>query len=179
MARNFTLNFPATALGPSFSTTGPTYVNHGTTPFGRIGLAFSDGEDEAASTGSFIMPAEYTGSGTLKCDIAYYTASATAGDFAVAVVVEAIADGDSIDMEAAQSFDLTATATTKTVPGTAGHPDILTYTLTAKDSVAAGEIVRINLLRDVSVEEGSGGAGTDGRVDGDVYVACISLYEET
>ena len=94
MARNFTLNFPSTALGPSFSTTGPTYVNHGTTPFGRIGIAFDDSADEAACTGMFLMPSEYTGSGTLKCDISYYTASATSGDLAMIVGVEAITDGD-------------------------------------------------------------------------------------
>ena len=169
MARNFTLNFPSTALGPASSTTGPTYVNHGTTPFSRVGLAFDDSADETAATGMFLMPAEYTGSGTLKCDIAYYTASATSGDFAMTCVIEAITDGDSVDMEAAQSFDTSASASTKTVPGTAGHPDILTYTLSAKDSVAAGDIVRIAIVRDVS-EDG---------VSGDVYVASVSLYEET
>tara|TARA_E500000331_G_scaffold324950_1_gene341710 strand:+ start:17946 stop:18455 length:510 start_codon:yes stop_codon:yes gene_type:complete len=169
MARNFTLNFPSTAFGPASSTTGPTYVNHGTTPFSRIGLAFDDSADETAATGMFVMPSEYTGSGTLKADICYYTASATSGDFAMLVGIEAITDGDSVDMEAANSFDLTATASTKTVPGTAGHPDILTYTLSAKDSVAAGDIVRILILRDVS-EDG---------VSGDVYVASVSFYEET
>ena len=169
MARNFTLNFPSIAFTPASSTTGPTYVNHGTTPFGRVGLAFDDSADESASTGMFVMPSEYTGSGTLKADICYYTASATSGDLAMLVGVEALTDGDSVDMEAAHSFDFTSSAATKTVPGTAGHPDILTYTLTNKDSVAAGDIVRVLILRDVS-EDG---------VSGDVYVASVSLYEET
>jgi len=169
MARNFTLNFPSIAFGPASSTAGPTYVNHGATPFSRIGLAFDDTADETASTGMFVMPSEYTGSGTLKADICYYTADATSGDFAMLVAVEAITDGDSLDMEAANSIDLTATASTKTVPGTAGHPDIMTYTLTAKDSVAAGDITRLIIMRDVS-EDG---------VSGDVYVASVSLYEET
>ena len=169
MARNFTLNFPSTAFGPALSTTGPTYVNHGTTPFSRVGLAFDDSADESAATGMFFMPSEYTGSGTLKADICYYTASATSGDVALLCAIEALTDGDSLDMEAANSFDLSATASTKTVPGTAGHPDILTYTLSAKDSVAAGDIVRLAVARDVS-EDG---------VSGDVYVASVSLYEET
>tara|TARA_X000001036_G_C20145599_1_gene589155 strand:- start:63 stop:572 length:510 start_codon:yes stop_codon:yes gene_type:complete len=169
MARNFTLNFPSTALGPALSTTGPTYVNHGTTPFSRIGLAFDDSSDENAATGMFAMPSEYTGSGTLKCDIAYYTASATSGDVAFLCAIEALTDGDSVDMEAAQNADLTGTAATKTVPGTAGHPDVLTFTLTAKDSVAAGDITRLFIIRDVS-EDG---------VSGDVYVASVTLYEET
>ena len=144
-------------------------MNHGTIPFSRVGLAFDDSVDESASTGMFAMPAEYTGSGTLKCDIAYYTASATSGDVAFLVALEALTDGDSVDMEAANSFDVSGTAGTKTVPGTAGHPDILTFTLTAKDSVAAGDITRLAILRDVS-EDG---------VSGDVYVASVSLYEET
>ena len=169
MARNFTLNFPSTAFGPALSTTGPTYVNHGTTPFSRVGLAFDDSVDESSATGMFVMPAEYTGSGTLKCDIAYYTASATSGDVAFLCALEALTDGDSVDMEAANSADLTGTTATKTVPGTAGNPDIFTFTLTAKDSVAAGDITRLFIVRDVS-EDG---------VSGDVYVASVSLYEET
>lgn len=169
MARNFTLNFPSTAFGPAASTTGPTYVNHGTAPFSRLGLAFDDSVDESAATGMFFMPAEYTGSGTLKCDIAYYTASATSGDVAFSCFLEAITDGDSLDLEAAQDFDVSVTASTKTVPGTAGDLDILTFTLSAKDSVAAGDVVRLGILRDVS-EDG---------VSGDVYVASVSLYEET
>jgi len=169
MARNFTLNFPSTALGPASTTAGPTYVNHGTTPYSRVGLAFDDSADESAATGMFVMPNEYTGSGTLKADICYYTASATSGDVAFLVLIEAITDGDSVDLEAAQSVDGTASAGTKTVPGTAGHPDILTFTLTAKDSVAAGDITRLFIVRDVS-EDG---------VSGDVYVASVSLYEET
>tara|TARA_Y100001973_G_C5208772_1_gene343691 strand:- start:9296 stop:9805 length:510 start_codon:yes stop_codon:yes gene_type:complete len=169
MARNFTLNFPSTAFGPALSTTGPTYVNHGTTPFSRVGLAFDDSVDENAATGMFVMPSEYTGSGTLKADVCYYTASATSGDVAFLVALEAITDGDSVDMEAAHSADLSGTAGTKTVPGTAGNPDILTFTLTAKDSVAAGDITRLFVVRDVS-EDG---------VSGDVYVASVSLYEET
>ena len=172
MARNFTLNFPSTAFTAAYSTGGPTHVNHGTglgTGAGRVGLAFDDSSDESASSGMFVFPAEYTGTGTLKADICYYTATATSGDVAFLCTLEAITDGDSLDMEASAGTDLTGTAGTKTVPGTAGHPDILTYTLTAKDSVAAGDIVRLFIVRDVS-EDG---------VSGDVYVASVSLYEET
>ena len=172
MARNFTLNFPSTAFGPAYSTSGPTYVNHGIglgSTAGRVGLAFDNTAEESAVTGMFVMPSEYTGSGTLKADICYYTATATSGDFAMLVGVEALTDGDSLDMEATASFDLTATASTKTVPGTAGDPDILTYELSAKDSVAAGDIVRLLILRKVGEDD----------VSGDVYVASVSLYEET
>ena len=172
MARNFTLNFPSTSFVPAYSTSGPSLINHGvglSSPAGRIGLAFDASSDESASSPMFVFPSEYTGSGTLKAAICYYTASATSGDVAFIAALEAITDGDSIDMEAAAGTDLSPSALTKTVPGTAGHPDILTFTMTAKDSVAAGDICRLLIVRDVS-EDG---------VSGDVYIASVSLYEET
>ena len=169
MARNFTLNFPSTAFGPSSTTTGPTFVNHGTTPYSRIGLAFDDSADEGAATGMFAMPSEYTGTDTLKAKVYYYTASATSGAFACSIFVEAFTDGDTVDLEAAQGIDTGGNAGTATVPGTAGHLDVITITLSNKDSVAAGDLCRLLMVRDVS-EDG---------VSGDVYLANIELYEET
>tara|TARA_Y100000592_G_scaffold100649_1_gene181728 strand:+ start:5197 stop:5733 length:537 start_codon:yes stop_codon:yes gene_type:complete len=178
MARNFTLNFPATAFLPCSTTTGPNFVNHGIgglSAAGRIGLAFDGSStDETAVTGTFFMPAEYTGSGTLKIDIGFYTASGTSDTIAFNGGLEAITAGDALDMEANSSFPaaaFTGTASTATSPGTAGYLGVLTHTLSAdfKDSVAAGDAVRLSILRDVSADGDSG----------DVYVACVSLYEET
>ena len=172
MARNFTLNFPANAFGPCTTTTGPTYVNHGIGfgAAGRVGLAFSDSVDETAATGMFVFPSEYTGSGTLKAAIAYYTAE-TSGTLAMQAALEALGDGDAgTNMTSAHTIDLGGTPETVTVPGTAGMPDILTYTLTEKDSVAAGDIVRLIIMRDVDPSDSVGG---------DIYVAGVSLYEET
>ena len=177
MARNFTLNFPATALGPGSTTTGPTFVNHGVGAMGaagRVGLAFDGGSDENATTGMFFMPAEYTGSGTLKIDIAFYSKTNVSKTIAFVGGFEAITAGDAVDMEAANGFAaaaLTGTASTATSPGTAGYLGVITHTLTTdmKDSVAAGDVCRLVIQRDVSADSDSD----------DIYVASVSLYEET
>ena len=176
MARNFTLNFPSTSFLPGFSSTGPTYVNHGTGTYGRIGLGFDDAAVENAFTGMFVMPNEYTGSGTLKSEICFYGASAPSGGAVVSIVIglEAITDGDTIDMEAAHGTPNITSFESITVPSTAGEPDVHTFTYpdTNKDSVAAGDIVRVLFGR-----VGSDSADTfDG---GDFYLASLSLYEET
>jgi hypothetical protein len=180
MARTFTLNFPATALLPASTTAGPTFVNHGidNTTTGRVGLAFSDGSDETAATNHFFMPAEYTGTGTLKVDIGIYTSSGT-GTAGFIAGLEAFSAGATSDLEAASSFapnTLLGTASTVTV-GTAGYPYVITHTLkssaggdVSSDGAVAGDIVRLAIVRDSSV----GGDPT-----GDIYVACVSLYEET
>lgn len=180
MARNFTLNFPATAFGPGSTTTGPTFVNHGIgglSSVGRVGLAFDAGStEENAVTGSFFMPAEYTGTGTLYAEIAFYCADNAddASTVAFAAGLEALATDDSIDMEASSGFEtsaFTTAGTSVTVPSTAGHLGIIKHELTAafKDSVSAGEVCRLAILRDTSTDNEAG----------DVYVACVSLYEET
>ena len=185
MARNFTLNFPATAFGPCSTTAGPTFVNHGIsglTAAGRVGLAFDAGStEETAVSGSFFMPAEYTGSGTLYAEIGFYCAANLddASTVAFAAGLEALATDDSVDMEASGGFEtsaFTTAGTSVTVPATAGHRGIIKHELTAafKDGVSAGEVVRLAILRctnrsptDIDTEAG------------DVYVACVSLYEET
>jgi len=62
------------------------------------------------------------------------------------VQVEAITDGDSINLSTTSSFDTTNNGTSA-VPGTAGYPKSLTISLTNKDSVAAGDWVRIKVAR--------------------------------
>ena len=90
------------------------------------------------------------------------------------MVLEALADGASIDMQASQSFDTSPSPDTVTVPGTQGNPDIHTYNLTtegADDGVAAGNIVRLAFVRL--------GTNTADTLSGDLFLASISLYEET
>ena len=180
MARNFTLNFPALAFGPCTTTDGPTFVSHGingSTAAGRVGLAFDAGStEETAVTGSFFMPAEYTGSGTLYAEIGFYCASRDEASATVAFAagLEAMATDDSVDMETTHGFEVSAFTTAGTsviVPSTAGHLGIIKHELTAafKDGVSAGEVVRLAIIRDT-------GNDTEG---GDVYVSCVSLYEET
>ena len=177
MARTFTLNFPSTAFFPGGLTlAGPTFKNHGAGAYNRVSLAFSSGVAENAVTGMFVMPSEYVGnSGThhLKADICYYT-NPTSGAADILCSLEALADGASIDMQASQSFDTSPSADTVTVPGTQGNPDIHTYNLTtegADDGVAAGNIVRLGFVRV--------GTNTADTLSGDLFLASISLYEET
>ena len=183
MARTFTLNFPATAFLPLTTTAGPIFVNHGvnSTTGGRVGLAFDDGTagaDETAATNHFFMPAEYTGTGTLKVDIGIYTSSGT-GTAGFLAGLEAFTAGDAVDLEAAASFaaaTLTGTASTVTV-GTAGYPYVITHTLkssgggdVSSDDAVAGDVVRLAIVREKDSPDS---------VSGDIYVACVSLYEET
>ena len=176
MARNFTLNFPSTAFLPGNSTAGPTFTNHGVSIYSRVGLGFDDGSIESAMTGMFVMPNEYTGSGTLKSEICFYGAGAPSGGAVVAAVIglEAITDGDTIDMEAAHGIPTISSFESITVPSTAGEPDVHTFTWpdTNKDGVAAGDIVRIVFAR-------VGSDGSDTFDGGDFYLASLSLYEET
>ena len=180
MARNFTLNFPSTAFLPAQSTSGPTYTNHGSVTYNRVGLGFDDGSIESAITGMFVMPNEYTGTGTLKSQICFYTAGVpteldgTKNSVAAVIGFEAIKDGGAIDMEAANGVPTITSFETITVPNTAGEPDVHTFTwpVANKDSVAAGDIVRIVFAR-------VGSDPSDTFDGGDFYLASVSLYEET
>jgi len=109
-------------------------------------LAFDASTEWNTSSVAFQWPASYMGSGTVKADIGYFMDSATSGNVVWGVQVEAITDGDSIDMTTTSSFDTTNNATSA-VPGTAKYPKLATITLTNKDSVAAGDWVRVNVAR--------------------------------
>lgn len=113
---------------------------------GREVLVFPDGSDEyAAVTKAIAMPQQYA-AGTLTAKI-HYISAATTGDNNIEVYVEAVTDGDAVDLDSATSFDSVNDSTT-TVPGTAGHLDVISVTLTNKDSVAAGDMVRFMVRRD-------------------------------
>lgn len=137
---------------------------------GRPFWAFDADTDEILRSQAFQMPAAYAGSGTLKLDVWYMMASATSGDVRLVASVEAVTDGDAVDLDAGESFDSDNTAT-ETVPGTAGHPSKLTITLTNKDSVAAGDYVRIKLSRDAN-------HGSEDDATGDLRFLDATLREE-
>lgn len=117
------------------------------------------------------MPDVFTGSGTLKLDIYYAMASATSGAVDFHAAIEAITPDDALDTDASESFDTQSTAS-ETVPGTAGHMSVLTITLANTDSVAAGDMVRLDLLRDA-------GDATNDTATGDCRVYLCCLREET
>jgi hypothetical protein len=85
--------------------------------------------------------------------------------------VEAISDGDAVDLDAATSYDTVNNSASTTVPGTAGHIDQVSITLTNNDSSAAGDLLRIKLNRDAD-----GSAITDSAT-GDLYFISLEIRD--
>jgi hypothetical protein len=114
---------------------------------GAPGLYFQqlnfDATNEEWCTFQTIWPADYTGSPVAK--VTYKMASATSNGVAWDVRIGATSDGDSQDQDA-QDFG-SSNVNSGTVPGTAGHIDVISVTLTNADSVAAGDFVVVRLAR--------------------------------
>lgn len=164
MANNFEINFdPDCMIPPSSGSPGRGVVQN------RSYLAFDTASTETIYTPAFRMPAAYSGSGTLKLAVGYFMASATSGDVKWDVYVEAVTDADALDLDTASGFDATVNTETVTVPATQGYLDVATITLTNKDGVAAGDMVRLSLARDHTVA---------GDADGDAHLLYCTLYEE-
>lgn len=166
MANNFEINLPA----HSWVLPSSAYPARGVVQ-NRPFLAFDDTTVEGCRSAPFQMPAAYTGSGTLKADIHYIMASATSGTVNFEVAVEAFTAADAVDLDSAESFD-TANSGSATVPGTAGYLGVMTISLTNKDSVAAGDYVRLRLERDA--DDG----GSDDSASGDARVLLVVVREE-
>lgn len=165
MANNFEIVLPVNSF-VSPSTNFPQRAVVQNRPY----LAFDDTTTETTYSIAVPWPVAYTGSGTLKCDVFYIMASATSGAIEWEVGVEAITPADAVDLDSASSFDTVNTGT-DTVPGTAGYLGKITVTLTNKDSVAAGDLVRISLARDAD-------DGTNDTATGDARVLSVRIYEE-
>jgi hypothetical protein len=90
------------------------------------------------------MPADYASAPVLK--VQYKMVSATSGGVAFEARIAAVSDGDAQDVDA--KVFAAANVGTATVPGTAGHLDEVSITLTNADSVAAGDFVVVYLNRD-------------------------------
>jgi len=130
-------------------------------------LAYSDTTDEACDW-TFVAPQGLTGA--LTAVISYYMASATSGAVRMQAAIEAITDGDAIDMDGTSSFD-TANSNGETVPGTGQYPSQLSITMTNADSIAAGDLCRLRFNRDAD-----GTSGTDDAA-GDLHVLAIELRD--
>lgn len=130
-------------------------------------LAFDASTDESCYW-TFIAPQGITG--TLSAIVTYIMASATSGTVDFEGSIEAISDGDAVDIDAGDSFDTANTITAPTVPGTAGHIDQFTITLTNKDSIAAGDLCRFRLMRDAD-------DATNDTASGDCYVLSVELRD--
>lgn len=93
---------------------------------------------------SFRMPADYASAPVMK--VQYKMTSATTGGVAFESRIAAVSDGDAQDVDA-KAF-AAANVGTATVPGTAGHLDEVSITMTNADSLAAGDFVVVYLNRD-------------------------------
>ena len=172
MAHVTLLTIPASAFIPDQNAqlvagdVGASFVSHKDRP----ALSFDDTAEEAAVSPEYSMPGQYAG-GTLKATLFLYTASDNTNDLAFDAFVEAVTALDTLDIEAAVSWD-TANAGTVSVSGTtAGDLIALTITLANKDSVAAGDMVRFGVRRDCD--------SADDDVSGDIFLASVEIWEQT
>ncbi|MFQ5591240.1 MAG: hypothetical protein ACE5HE_08770 [Phycisphaerae bacterium] len=133
-------------------------------------LAFDDTVVQTAHTKAVAMPGQFAG-GTLKASVGYMMASATNGNVDFEVSVEAVTEGDAIDLDSGASFDAANTANA-TVPATAGQLGVLTITLANADSVAAWDMFRIKLERDAD-------DAVDDTAVGDCRVLWVEIWEQT
>ena len=131
--------------------------------------AFDDTTEQAIVSGQLVMPTQYA-AGTLKAKLYYVMASTTSGTVEFEVAVEAVTDGDATDLDSASSFD-TVNSGSVTVPGTAGHLDVITLTLTNKDSIAAGDSFRLAIQRDSN-------DGTNDTATGDARLLAVEIVED-
>ena len=140
------LNFDALAFdGDTVPVTAGDLAAYFDNINGRSVLVFIDGADESAAvTRAVQMPQQYA-AGALAAKLCIFTA-ATTGSVVWEVYVEAVTDADASDMDTGALFD-SANSGTVAVPGTAGYLDVFSITLTNKDSVAAGDLVRFLVRR--------------------------------
>lgn len=131
-------------------------------------LAFDAGTDE---TCYWTGVAAQGWTGTVTAVITYAMASATTGTVGFQVAIEAITDGDAVDTDSATSFDTVNNSASTTVPGTAGHIDQISITLSNADSIAAADYFRLQLNRDAD-----GSAITDSAT-GDALVLAVELRD--
>ncbi|NQT86943.1 hypothetical protein HQ560_09275, partial [bacterium] len=110
--------------------------------------------------------------GTLKATLFLFAASDATNGCVFDLFVEAVTAGDTLDLEAATSWDSVNSSGDIDLSGsTAGDLVTATVTLTNKDSVAAGDLVRFGVRRDTD-------HANDDAV-GDIYLAALEVWEET
>lgn len=112
---------------------------------------FDDSTDEHIYF-QFLMPDNYDSAPVVDV---YYKATADTGNTsAFGARIAALSDGDAADMDA-NAFDA-HNGGTSTTPGTAGHLDVVSITMTNDDSVAANDMVILCVYRDESADGAAG-----------------------
>lgn len=146
-------HFPASNFAPL------TQVNR------RPALAFDAATDETAYWQA-VAPQGLTG--TITVIVTYIMASATTGSVYWQGALEAVTDGDAVDLDATTSFD-TQNSGNGTVPGTAGYIDQISITMTNADSIAAGDYFRLAINRDAN--------NASDTAAGDAYLLAVELRD--
>ena len=162
MATSHIILMPEAASFPSSNNAALAQVNL------RKVLAFDAGTDESCFW-AFHAP-QALAAGALSLVVSYIMASATTGTIDFEGDVEAVTSGDAFDLDAGDSFDTANTMTADTVPGTAGYMKQFAITLTNKDSIAVGDLVRVRLRRDADDVSNDTAAG-------DCYVLAAEVRE--
>ena len=126
--------------------------------FQRPVLQFDTTTQETAIW-SGLMPRHYA-AGNLIVEVTWAAATATTGTIGWDVTFERVEEGV-LDVDA-DSFATAQTITAATVPGTTGITDHTSVTCTAgataTDSIAAGELFRLRVRRDVATDTAAGDA---------------------
>ena len=131
---------------------------------GNWRLLFDDTTDEFCRW-QFRMPANYASGLVAKIQFSLTTTAAGTDTAAFQVAVMAVTPDDAADI-VTDSFDTANDGTLVLAENqTAGYLKELSITLTNADSVAAGDLVKIKLNRDVSADD----------VVGDLEVVAFSL----
>jgi len=126
----------------------------------RNGHQVLDFDDTTAEGAVFkaILPQHYAGGG-ITVFVHWSATSATSGTVGWTVEFERI--GDSQQDVDSDGFASAQTVTAVTVPGTSGHVDITSVSISNganMDSIAVGELFRLRIKRDVASDNASGDA---------------------
>lgn len=124
-------------------------------------LTFDGTTDEKFKV-KFRMPTGTTG--TIKILWMYSMASATTNNVAIRVQVTAVTAGESVSSATADTLEASSDST---VPGTAGIIKEISHTITNDDSVAAGDLVILEIGRENAT------SGTN--ATGDMYLETLSI----
>jgi hypothetical protein len=166
MARNFTIQWEA----PEVTLPTSAFAEF-TTQNNRPVNAFDAGADESIILEG-VVPAEFTGAGTLKLRLLAMANTTSASDKARVDVVTEFRTPGAGESGNTDNFDGTADSGTLTFSTTAYEVRALAITLTPATAPAAGDKFRVKVMRDAN-------HASDDTLAVDLLVMAYELYEET
>lgn len=166
MARNFTIPLLALAVGfPASAAASLDRINQ------RWVVAYDPDNDESGWW-EFIVPDEFTGSGTLKAKIKYFANTATAADDVRFDLSTEFRTPNSPDQDMdVDDFDVSLDSGTGTFTLSPYSLREVTITLTPATAPAAGDAGRIRVTRDAD-------HATLDSLAVDCFIWAIEVYEE-